>query len=92
MPMIRAAICVSGRVQGVCYRRFTQQSAQAHGVTGWVTNMLNGDVTAVLEGEEHAVKAVLQECRQGPQHAYVEHIDVDMQQYRGEFDLFTILR
>ena len=91
MNLIRASIRVSGCVQGVWYRRFTQQTAQAHGVTGWVKNLVDGNVAALLEGEEQAINAVLSECRQGPQNAHVDHIELELQTYLGEFDAFAIL-
>lgn len=92
MAMIRVQLEISGRVQGVCYRYFTQQTAQSHGVTGWVKNRLNGDVAARLEGEEKAVNAVIKECRKGPQNAHVDDIAVQRHPYKGEFDSFAILR
>jgi len=92
MSLIRASIQVSGRVQGVWFRRFTQQTAQAHGVTGWVKNRINGDVAAVLEGEEKAVNEVLNECRKGPDGAHVDHMEVVVEKFAGEFDRFDIKR
>ncbi|MCD6525504.1 MAG: acylphosphatase [Desulfuromonas sp.] len=83
---------MSGRVQGVWYRRFTQQTAQAHGVNGWVKNLVNGHVAALLEGEKQAVNAVLNECRKGSQNAHVEHIELEIQEFQGEFSDFAILR
>lgn len=92
MAQVRVQLKISGRVQGVCYRYFTEQSARKAGLTGWVKNQLNGNVSALLEGEEDAVAMVIEQCRQGPQMAHVEDITIESQPYQGEFDRFTILR
>jgi len=46
--MIAVHVRVSGRVQGVFYRAFTQDRAKALGVNGWVRNIPGGGVEAVL--------------------------------------------
>ncbi|MBW2187427.1 MAG: acylphosphatase [Deltaproteobacteria bacterium] len=92
MAQIRVQLEISGRVQGVCYRYFTQQSAQAAGINGWVKNRINGNVSALLEGDEHAVASVIELCRQGPQLAHVDHIEIVQQTHTGEFIDFNILR
>lgn len=92
MAQIRVQLEISGRVQGVCYRYFTQQSAQAAGITGWVKNRINGNVSALLEGDEHAVATAIELCRQGPQLAHVDHIEIKHHPYTGEFDAFNIVR
>ena len=48
----RAHIFVSGLVQGVCYRWFTEEKANKLGLTGWVKNLWDGRVEVVVEGEE----------------------------------------
>ena len=49
---------VSGRVQGVGFRWFTHDAATREGVSGWVTNLLDGRVEAFVEGERDAVTRV----------------------------------
>jgi acylphosphatase len=67
---------ISGRVQGVGFRAFTQRHAEARGVSGWVRNCRNGDVEAVFAGSEHAVTALCETCRRGPLHAQVERLEI----------------
>ena len=62
---------VSGRVQGVWFRAFTREQAQARGVTGWARNLPDGRVEVMLEGTEADVNAVLDTLRQGPPLAQV---------------------
>ena len=69
MVKARAHIFVTGRVQGVFFRQTTQQQAEIHKVTGWVKNLPDGRVEAVFEGEEEAVKALVNFSRKGPKGA-----------------------
>lgn len=68
---------VTGRVQGVGYRAWTTERARAHGLTGWVRNEADGTVTAVFHGAVAAVQAMIDECRDGPPSAMVDHLSVD---------------
>lgn len=67
---------VTGRVQGVAYRAYTEQQATRLGVTGWVRNEPDGSVAAHFEGPEPAVEALVAWCRQGPGFARVENVVV----------------
>ena len=68
---------VTGRVQGVFFRAWTQQQALELGVHGWVRNCDDGSVEAHLEGDEAAVKALIQRMHEGPPSAQVEDVEVD---------------
>ena len=74
--MVCVRVVVSGAVQGVWYRKFTQERARAAGAAGWVLNRRDGTVEAVLEGEKAAVDAVLAAMAEGPRGASVSHLDV----------------
>jgi len=69
-------VWISGRVQGVGYRMATRQQALALGVDGWVQNLPDGRVWAVLAGEEKAVQKLVDWCRQGPPLAQVTEVVV----------------
>ena len=60
----RATIIYSGRVQGVGFRWAAQRIAYRTGVTGWVSNLRDGTVEAVAEGETVKVVAFIDELRQ----------------------------
>ncbi len=83
-------IFVSGRVQGVFFRQNTKQQAQSRGVKGWVKNLDDGRVEAVFEGEESAVKALVEFCRKGPRGAVVTDVQVEWTPFKGEFEDFDI--
>ena len=86
----RAHVLVSGDVQGVFFRSETQAEAESRGVKGWVKNSADGRVEAVFEGEEEAVKAIVEFCRRGPPRAKVTKVDVTWESFRGEFSDFRI--
>jgi acylphosphatase len=90
MTKTRAHIYVTGKVQGVFFRQNTKRQAQSRGVCGWVSNLPDGRVEAVLEGEEAAVNQVVDYCRHGPSFAKVENVEVAYEDYKGEFADFNI--
>lgn len=67
---------VTGRVQGVSFRWYAMQQAERLGVTGWVRNEPDGSVAAHIEGDDDAVDAMVEWCRQGPSYAVVHHVAV----------------
>ncbi len=88
--MVRAHVVVEGRVQGVAFRYFTAGEAERLGIEGWVRNQRNGTVEAVFEGDDAAVKKMVEWCRAGPPSAIVGSVDVKWEDYRGEFTGFII--
>ncbi len=87
---VRAHALIEGRVQGVAFRWETQRVADQHQVRGWVRNLPDGRVEAVFEGPRPQVEAVLDWCRQGPAISRVDAVDVEWEDYKGEFDGFLI--
>lgn len=67
---------VSGRVQGVSFRWYTQEKARALGVAGWVRNEPDGTVLVHAEGEAEAVDALVAWCHDGPALARVTAVAV----------------
>lgn len=72
----RAQVRVTGRVQGVFYRQSTVAMARGLGLSGWVRNLPDGSVQALLEGERQLVEQAVAWCRQGPPQASVEDVAV----------------
>ena len=73
-----AKICimanVSGVVQGVGFRYFTQREAQKLGLTGSVFNLNNGEVEVLACGEEEQVNQLLVWLQNGPRAARVDEV------------------
>lgn len=91
MEKTRAHVLISGRVQGVNFRAYTQREAETRGVTGWVRNNPDGRVEAVFEGEASDVQRMVDWCRHGPPVARVDRVEVEWEPYTGEFDSFDVL-
>ena len=70
----RAHVYVSGRVQGVYYRATTRDTAREAGVDGWVRNLDDGRVEAVFEGDEAAVRELVDWCESGSRAAEVDDV------------------
>lgn len=87
---VRVHIFVSGRVQGVFFRSETQRKARQFGITGFVRNLLDGRVEAILEGEREKVEKVIKWARRGPFFARVEKMEANWEKYRREFKEFEI--
>lgn len=86
----RAHVFISGRVQGVNFRWYTQRKAHQLRLTGWVRNLWDGRVEAVFEGDESAVRQAVAWCRTGERPARVDHVDVTYEPPTGEFNDFRI--
>ena len=85
-------LTVSGRVQGVGFRWFVMQEAEAAGVTGWVRNLADGRVEVWVEGEAEAVAALEQAVARGPRHASVTHVERRQERPTGRFREFGVER
>jgi acylphosphatase len=75
--IIARRFLVSGRVQGVGYRYFVQDHAAAEGVHGYVRNLEDGRVEAVVEGDQESVLRVERALRRGPSAARVDEVIVE---------------
>ena len=90
MPVIRAHLYISGRVQGVYYRANTRREAMTLDLTGCVRNLPDGRVEVVVEGEEDKVEKLIRWCREGPPHAIVRELAVKRERPTGEFETFSV--
>ena len=72
----QAHVIFSGLVQGVFFRATTEDIARSMGITGWVKNTMDGQVEAVFEGEETAVRNCISRCKNGPPASRVDNVDV----------------
>jgi len=87
---VRAHAVISGRVQGVFFRMETLRAAQRYGVSGWVRNKAEGTVEALFEGDKESVDSILKWCNKGTPPAKVERVNVNWEDYTGEFEEFRI--
>ena len=85
-----AEILVSGRVQGVYYRAFTQEAALRLGLTGFCRNLPDGSVEVVAEGDREVIEILIDRLRIGPPRAKVEAIQVNWKTADKSFKDFSI--
>jgi acylphosphatase len=86
----RVHLFVRGKVQGVYFRQGMKETANKNNVVGWVRNLPDDSVEAVLEGDESNVDAVIDWTRLGPPGAIVEELKVTEENHNGEFSEFEI--
>jgi acylphosphatase len=83
---------ISGRVQGVGYRWFAKDAALREGVTGWVRNLPDGRVEALVEGDAEAVTRVERSLHHGPPAARVQTVNAITEEPSGAYHDFSIQR
>ena len=79
----RAHVYVTGKVQGVYFRATTRDTAEDHGVDGWVRNLDDGRVEAIFEGAPDDVESMVEFCHEGSAAARVEDVDVTREDPEG---------
>jgi acylphosphatase len=72
----RVKILVSGRVQGVYFRMFTQNKAKQFGIKGCARNLADGRVEIIAEADNNSIEKFIQWCHTGPVTARVDHVEM----------------
>ena len=80
---VRAEIYVSGRVQGVGFRRFAKNAAERLFVDCNHINLRDGRVLVIVEGRCEAIKILMNELRKGPTISRVDNFDVTFKEATG---------
>jgi acylphosphatase len=84
---------VTGRVQGVFFRAFVKQAADALLVRGWVRNEPDGSVAALLQSPETRILELLVEkLHEGPDAAQVDQVSIEQLADEPLWDDFVIRR
>ena len=81
---------VSGRVQGVGCRYFVKDEAGREGLYGWVRNLHDGRVEAVVEGDSEALDRLEARLRRGPASAHVAGVVSEPEPPSGRVTGFEI--
>ena len=90
MSQKRVHIFVKGKVQGVYFRQGMKDIAEKKNVTGWVRNLQDKRVEAVLEGKDTNVNSVIEWSHMGPPNAIVDAVEIMNENYMGNFSKFEI--
>ena len=83
-------VLITGKVQGVGFRNFTQLNARQLGVKGYAKNLPNGKVEVVAEGDKAQLDALIALLENGPRYARVDSLEVDERSFTGEYETFGI--
>lgn len=86
----RLSARITGRVQGVGFRNFTQRTARTLGLTGWVRNEPDGSVRLEAEGPRDALDDLHDAIQDGPRSARVNNVQVDWHAAEDAFETFRV--
>ncbi|MEK7571465.1 MAG: acylphosphatase [Patescibacteria group bacterium] len=78
--MLQAHIFISGIVQGVGFRYFIRSNARKLQLTGWVRNIPDGRVEAVVQGDKKTIAKLVAKCEKGPFLAEIKAVKVDWEE------------
>ncbi|MFA0961430.1 acylphosphatase [Roseivirga sp. BDSF3-8] len=77
------SIYITGRVQGVFYRKSTLEKARELGIKGWVKNLENGSVQIEAEGDHDKLESLVEWAKQGPDNAEVLQVKANESEWEG---------
>ena len=84
-------ILIRGKVQGVFFRQALKVLAIKNNVYGWVRNLKDNRVEALLEGDSNAVNLIVEWAHHGPANARVAEIKFNNEEFKNEFTNFEVL-
>lgn len=90
MMKIAAQILVKGRVQGVGFRWFAMREAERLGISGYVKNLVNGQVEIYVEGEREIVQHFKQIMNRGPGFGRVDELDFIEMPFQDKYRNFSV--
>jgi len=91
MEKQRVHIFISGKVQGVFFRQALKVIAKKNNVVGWVRNLIDKRVEAILEGDSKSVNLVVEWAKIGPANSHVDNIEINNEEFENEFSTFEVL-
>ena len=91
MKQQRVHIFISGKVQGVFFRQALKVIAKKNNVSGWVRNLIDKRVEAMLEGDSKSVNLVVEWAKIGSANSHVDDIQISNEEFRNEFSTFEVL-
>ena len=86
----KVKILVSGRVQGVYFRMFTQNKAKQFGINGCARNLPDGRVEIIAEADISSLEKLIKWCHKGPITARVDHVEIIELEADGALKAFEI--
>ena len=83
-------IRVTGRVQGVWFRKYTEERARMLGIKGWVKNTPDGNVQVMAQAEKTDMETFIDYLKVGPPMAHVDKIFSSEIHVLSDFNNFSI--
>lgn len=74
--VLHKKITISGRVQGVAFRKYAHQNAKNLKISGFVKNLDNGSVYIEAEGQKEHLEQLIKWCHKGSPFSKVEKVEV----------------
>jgi acylphosphatase len=87
---LKLEIIVTGKVQGVGFRRYTQRCASELSITGWVKNEVNGAVRVVAVGNQSQLKILVEQLSKGPPNSQVKSLEQKLFAGETNFNSFEV--
>ena len=84
-------VLIKGKVQGVFFRQALKVFAIKNNVYGWVRNLKDNRVEALLEGDSNAVNLIVEWAHHGPANARVDEIKFNNEEFKNKFTNFEVL-
>ena len=91
MKQQRVHTLVSGKVQGVFFRQALKVVAKKNNVLGWVRNLTDKRVEAILEVHSQSVNLVIKWVRIGSANSRVDNVEITNEEFKNEFSTFEVL-
>ena len=60
------------------------------GLNGWVRNLYDGRVEAMIEGDKTLIEQAVLKCKKGPPGSYVRDVDVTWENFSGDLRGFEV--
>ena len=73
------------------FRQALKVVAKKNNVLGWVRNLKDGRVEAILEGDNKSINSVIEWTRIGPANSRMDDIEVSNEEFKNEFSTFDVL-
>lgn len=83
-------LIISGKVQGIFFRKFIKEKADLLNLKGFVQNEPNGTVKAVLEGEDNKLQEIINHAKTGPKLAKISEVKISWSEPKRNFEQFDI--
>jgi len=87
----RVHILIRGKVQGVFFRQALKVLAVKNNVRGWVRNLKDNRVEALVEGDDKSINLIIEWAHHGPANARVDEIKFNNEEFKNEFTTFDVL-